>query len=262
MQADGQFGAVKTAGHRNCRQAGDVDRNGAKVGLVGLHGIFFSLPFGKGRIGHGGRNEDIAALKRAVEGVDDETAQVLGFFVVGIVVAGAEHVGAKQNAALDLFAEALAAGFADHFVDVVVVWRFVAVADAVVAAEVGGGLCAGQNVIDRQRVLQLGNGELDQLCAQLAEGLQGVLHRGADIAGDALEVLFDDTDFFAAQVLCELGNGCFAFALGGGIEWVVLCGGIEHDGGIFYAGGDGADLVEAGGVGDETVARDGTVSGF
>ena len=108
----------------------------------------------------------------------DEGADFLGAHVVGVVVAGREHVGADHDAALDLAPEALGAGFLVH-VDDIPARHAQAVADAVVAGEVRGGLGRRHDVVGRQRIFRVRQRDVDDLGPGRAQPFGAPHARGA-----------------------------------------------------------------------------------
>ena len=81
-----------------------------------------------------------------------ERADLLRLQVVGVVVAGAQHVGAEHDPALDLRAEALASGLLVHLLEIPRAFGAEAVAHAVVAREVRARLGGGDDVVRGDRV--------------------------------------------------------------------------------------------------------------
>jgi hypothetical protein len=83
----------------------------------------------------------------------DQRADLHRLGVIGIVEAGREHIGADQDAALDLVAEAGGAGGGVHVLQARAVGQVAqAVAHAVIAGEVARGFGRGDDVVGRQRV--------------------------------------------------------------------------------------------------------------
>ena len=105
LEADGQ--AIAHAhGHGEAGQAGEVQRQGEDVHEVHLEriaGHFAHLPC---RNGGDGGEEHVALLEGVEIVLADEAAHLGGLAVVGVVVAGGEHVGTEQDAALYFKAEA------------------------------------------------------------------------------------------------------------------------------------------------------------
>jgi hypothetical protein len=89
-----------------------------------------SLKAGRRR---GRPHDHVAGLEGLDEIVGDQPADALRLQVVGVVIAVRQHIGADQDAPLDLGAEALGAGLHVHVVEVAVVRGAVAVAHAVEA---------------------------------------------------------------------------------------------------------------------------------
>src|SRR3990172_5855539 len=109
LQADGQL-IDKPGRYGDAGEARDVHGQGeyvVQVHLVRVACLFADL---EGGGGGNGRDDDVALLERGVELAAYDGTDFLGLEVVGIVVAGGERVGADHDAALDLGAEAEAAG--------------------------------------------------------------------------------------------------------------------------------------------------------
>src|SRR5207247_1239085 len=100
---------------------------------------------GDGRRGRA--DEDVELLERGGMLVANDRANLLSLAVERLVVAGRERVGAEHDPALGLVAEAVVAGAVVHRPHVAVGRRAQAVADAVVAREVRGGLGWGDQVV-------------------------------------------------------------------------------------------------------------------
>ena len=66
-------------------------------------------PMLEGHVGRGRAHEHVDLAEGALEVLVDQLPHALGFQVVGVVIAGGQHVGARHDAALHLGAEALAA---------------------------------------------------------------------------------------------------------------------------------------------------------
>ena len=101
----------------------------------------------------GRRGEDVERLERLAMLADEQRADALRLTVVGVVVARRERVGAEHDPPLRLVAEAGVTRPLDHLA----VRRCVdarAVADAVVAGEVGRGLGRRDQVVARHPVVE------------------------------------------------------------------------------------------------------------
>ena len=147
------------------------------------------------------RQHHVDRLPRLVEVALDERAHLLRLEIIGVVVAGGEHVGADENAAAHLLAEAGCARVLVG-VDQVLAGHAQAVAHAVIAREVGRSLGGRDDVVGRQRVLGVrqadvvdggagrlepGDALLPQLVDLLRHALDAVLLRHAD--AQALDAL-------------------------------------------------------------------------
>ena len=115
---------------------------------------------------------------------------MLGFAVVGVVVAGGEGEGAEHYAAGYFGAEAAAAGLFHGGPDVGGVLVGVAVFYAVVAGEVGGAFGGGDDVVAGEGVFGGGEGYLAGGCAEVLEGLDGLFYGLADLGVGALGEVF------------------------------------------------------------------------
>ena len=104
-----------------------------------VHGqrVVHSFIEAPGRTGGGGQEDEVVVVQDLHGGVAYEAARLLGFAVVGVVVARAEHEGAQHDPAFHFGAEAFRAGAGIGLQEVAGIGAAVAVADAVVAREVG-----------------------------------------------------------------------------------------------------------------------------
>src|SRR5699024_4486286 len=110
LDAGGQAVLGQPAGQGDARHAGEVGGDGGDVVHVHRGGVVDLLAEAEGDGGRGGRGEHGDLLEGGSEVALHERAHLLRAAVVGVVVAGREGVGAQQDAALDLVAEAGAAG--------------------------------------------------------------------------------------------------------------------------------------------------------
>ena len=126
-----------------------------------------------------------------------------GLFVVGVVVAGGEGVGADEDAPFGFVAEGFAAAFAVHFLQVFCLRAAVAVAHAVVAREVRGGFGRGDDVVGGNRRFAVGKLNVHQRRAQFfvngGGGVDGVGHRRVEVA----EVVARQADADAVERLVQ-----------------------------------------------------------
>ena len=91
--------------------------------------------------------------------LDDQGAHFLRFSVVGVLVAGREHIGAEHDAPFDFRAKPFLAGEVIDFIQGCRSCRPFSIADAVKAGEIGGGFGRGQDVVDGNRIF--GDVEID-----------------------------------------------------------------------------------------------------
>lgn len=160
LETDGEVCAAieigGAAGDGDAGDAGEVGGEGEDVGEVFVEGIAGEGSEAAGGGGGDGGEDGVDGLEGGFEVAPDEGADFLGTAVVGIVVAGGEDVGAEDDAAFDLRAEAFFARAAVEIEDVVGLFSAVAVADAVEAGEVGGGFRGGDDVVGSDGVLGVG----------------------------------------------------------------------------------------------------------
>ena len=112
LEADGEVGAFVgdgAAGDADGGEAGEVGGDGEDVFKVGLERVAGEFAEFVGGGGGGGGDDDVDFFEGFGEVVADESACFLGLEVVGVVVSGAEDVGAEEDAAFDFGAEAFGA---------------------------------------------------------------------------------------------------------------------------------------------------------
>ncbi len=207
LHADGKAGRGCAAGYSDAANAGETGGNSVDVGKIHGEGVACLLAELEGGRGRGGGDDSVDLSEGAEELLGEQAADLLGLAVVGVVIAGGEGVSAKQNAALDLGAEAFVAGVAVHGRERVGRRRAVAVADAVEAGQVGAGFCGGDEVVDGDGVP--GGGKRNGLdgAAGGLEGGDAGLDGGADFRVEAFgEVLGGDADAQAGDGLVALGG--------------------------------------------------------
>lgn len=94
-------------------------------------------------------------MESRLEVIDNQRSHLLGFAVVGIVVAGREHIVADQNSALDLGAKTLCSA---QFIYLAQCFGFAGAfckANPIIAGQIAGGLCWHDDVIDSQSVFAM-----------------------------------------------------------------------------------------------------------
>lgn len=115
LYADGQSAAAETCGQGQGGQAGKVDGDGVDVGKVHLHGIVDVAAEFRGGSGRSRGEDEITLREGRLKIVGNEAAQLLGFQVIGVVVAVRQHISTDHDAAFDFAAETFGAGVAVHF---------------------------------------------------------------------------------------------------------------------------------------------------
>ena len=207
MQADGELGVFdfgEAAGDGDAGVAGEVGGDGEDVGEVHFQRVAGALAGFEGGLGAGGADDGVDFLERFGEVAPDEGADFLGAEVVGVVVPAAEDVGAEDDAALDLGAEAFLAGAAVMVEEIGGVLGAMAVADAVEAGEIGGGLGGGEDVIDGHGVIGVREGDFDDLGAEGFVMLDGAQDGGVYLGVDAVdEILAGHAEADAFEVAIE-----------------------------------------------------------
>jgi hypothetical protein len=93
LQANGKLLTRQPTGHGHGRQTSQVDRNGEHIGEVHLERIIEALPEMKCRGGRDGSQQSITLRKGLVKILPEEGAELLSFFVIGIILAGAQGIG-------------------------------------------------------------------------------------------------------------------------------------------------------------------------
>ena len=194
LQADGQPCPVEAARQRQPTDACQIERQGEYVRQVHAQRVAGLLADAEGGCRAGGAGDDIDLSQRQVEILLDQRAHLLRLEIVGIIVARAEGIGAEHDPALDLRPETLAARAAIRLPQ-----RFPrlrqAVADAVVARQVGRRLRRRDQVVDRQRQVGVRQADRADLGAQILQRCDRPAHRRLDLGLDALdEVLLRHAD--------------------------------------------------------------------
>ena len=133
LQAHRQAVGAEAHRMRQSGQAGEVHRDGVDVRQVHLHGSSAFSPSAQAVVGVVGPAIRSQCCSAAWKSCAIRRRRRCGLQVVGVVVAVREHVGADQDAALDLGAEASARLFSVHVGEVAVFGGAVAVAHAVEA---------------------------------------------------------------------------------------------------------------------------------
>ena len=191
LQAERQLFGRQATRHRDAGQARHVHRH--REGVVEIHGdrvLPALLPHREGRR-RGRRREDRvdSVGEGGLEVLAHQRADLLGLEVIGVVIAGREHVGADHDAPAHLRAEARRAGVAVHVGDVAA-RHPQAVADAVVAGEVGRGFRRRHDVIGGQRVFRVRQRDVDDAGARGLQPGDALGPEGVDLGRHAVDAVF------------------------------------------------------------------------
>ncbi|MPM22387.1 hypothetical protein SDC9_68839 [bioreactor metagenome] len=264
LQAHGHATFAKTGGHAHAGQTGQRGGQGVDVGqIVGERvALAAELP---GHGGRGGAGDDVAFLERGLEVVGDHAADFLRLQVVGVVVAVAQHIGADDDAALDLVAKAFGTGLLVHVEQVSVVLGAMAELHTVKAREVGRGFRRRDDVVHGNRQLGARQADGHQLGAELFVFLERRVDGGAYVGSQTIaKELFGDADAQACERVVELEREVFGGRVeaGGVAVGIGAAHGGQHQRAVFGRLRHRACLVEAGGEGDHAVAAGATIGGL
>ena len=149
-------------------------------------------------------DQHVDFVEGALEIGADQLPHALRLEIVGIVVAGRQHVGAGHDAALDLGAEALAARALIQVEQIARMLAAMAVAHAIEARQVRGALGRRHHVVGRHRERQIRQADLLEHRALRAQHLE----RRADALFDLgieprIEELLQQADLQALERLLE-----------------------------------------------------------
>ena len=170
LEPDRQPGGVETDRHRDGRIADQVRRDGADVGQVHRQGVVGLLAEPERSRGARRRHQHVDLLVGGGEVLAHQRAHPLRLPVEGVVVAGAESVGAEQDAPGDLGAEALAAGRRHHLLGGVPVDPQ-PVAHPVEASQVRRALGGSDQVVSGERMGDGRQRHLDDLRTSVGEAV-------------------------------------------------------------------------------------------
>ena len=121
----------------------------------------------------------------------DARPDLLGLQVIGVVIAGRQHIGADHDAARDLGPEALRAGRLVHPGQAAAVRRDAqAIAHPVIAGEIGGGLGRGDNIVSRQRIFGHRQADVLNLGPRAFKPADPLLPQVLDFPGHAVDHVF------------------------------------------------------------------------
>ena len=191
-----------------------------------------------------------------MEVLQDARAHFLGAQIIGVVITGREHIGADHDPALDLMAETGAAGVLIGAVQVRAV-DAIAVAHAVIAGQVRRGFRRGDDVIGRQGVFRVRQGNVDDLAAGRLEPVDPLLPGLVDLGRHAVNaILFRHTDLEPLHGLAAGGDKVRNLIRQRGRILGIMTGhGLKHHGAVLHRLGEGARMVQRGGKGHHAPAR-------
>src|SRR5437667_5255701 len=182
QHADGKAFFVESARNRNSRSARQVAGDGEDIVQVHLDrvvGLVADRKRGRRRCR---ADDDVAAFVDALEILGNQPPHLLRLEVVRIVIAMREHVGADQDPTLDLGAETFGPRLLVHVEQVGILLRTVTIAHAVETRQVRRRFRRRDDVIDRNRQLDVGQTQVDRCRAELGE-LDERLFDGAKNSG-------------------------------------------------------------------------------
>ena len=197
-----------------------------------------------------------AGLERQFEIALDQRADLLRPDVIGVVIARRQHIGADHDPATDLLAEPGRPGFLVHVGDILA-GHAQAVADAVIAGEVRRRLCRRDNVVGRQRVMRVRQGDLDDLGPGRAQPVGTAVPQRLDLGRHAVDPVFLRNANLHA--LDRASNGRLVVGNGeigrGRVLGVVAGHGPQQDGVVPDRAGNRPGLVQRRRKGDDAPAR-------
>ena len=260
LQADGQA-TRETTRQRHRRQPREVRADG--VDVVEVHGdrvVALGADGERGR-GRGRPKQQVAVRESPGEIGADELSHALGLEVIGVEVAGRQHIGAGHDPALDLGAEALTARAR---VEVCEVPRGVAAmteAHTVEAREVRGALGGCDDVVGGHGQWQVRAADLTDLDAETLVDRDRLANPLLAAAVEALvEELAHHADGETREGVTEGGHVIGHGGIGAGrVARIETRHRTEQQRRVLGADGDEPRLIEARSEGDHAVAAGATV---
>src|ERR1700733_12008198 len=257
LQPERQAIARQACGRDKSWQTGHVDGHGEDVVEVHFDRIVRALltdPEGGGG-GGGGQNRIDAVGEHALEVALDEGADFLRPYIIGVVVAGGEHVGADHQTPSHFWPEAPGASLLVKLGDVGPRLSQ-AVAHAVIAREIARGFRGRHYIISRQRVGRVRQADLNDACAGGAKPFGAARPQSVDLAAHALEAIFlRHPDLHA---LDRASDRDFVVWNGGRRASGILRVGPghrpQHDGGVTHGARERSRLIERRGDGDHAIS--------
>jgi hypothetical protein len=153
---------ARKADPANARKIGGIGEN---IGQIHLQRIFGALSNFEGRRRRSRRDEGIDFFECRREIFADQGADFLRAKIVRIVIAGAQHVSAENDAAFDFGAKTF---FPSPFVmleQAICIFRAISVPDAVETREIGRRFRRCDHVLNVDRVFGMRQRDLHDVCA-------------------------------------------------------------------------------------------------
>ena len=194
----------------------------------------------------------------------NQGAHLLGFFVVRIDIACREGIGADQDAALNLITEAFGPAFGGHRTQRLRIGTAIAIFDAVVAGQVGGGFRRGNDVVGGNAGLEARAADIHQFTAQAGQLLSSGFHRGFHLRLKPLDKsLFENANFQPFDRAIQ-GSAVVRHRhiQAGGIAGIVARNHLEHSSRISHGAAKGADLIQGTGKRHQAPAAHPSIGGF
>jgi hypothetical protein len=195
---------AEAGGKTHSRQSGKVYRQGVDVLEVHRRRVVGFGAQGEGHAGSCRSGYQVDLLEGGGEVLGDETAQLLGFPVVGVVVPRGQDVGAHQDAPLYLRAKTLLAAARIKVFEVTGRIAAMTVAHAVVAGQVSGGFGGRDDVVGGNGQFRAWQGDVHERRTERLVIRQGLAdYRFHAVIESTTEVLRGHADTQAAQILLQ-----------------------------------------------------------
>ena len=249
LQSQRQRAAVgvgESSGQRDAADARDVRIDGVAVAEVHRQWVG-DRSDGEGGSRGGRSQEHVALLEDVLEFLADQATDLQRTLVVRVVVAGAEHVGAKHDSAPNLGTESFAAAFGVEVEEFLAgAWRDTpAISNSVEAGEVAGGFGGTDHVVGGDADISQGKLHVDDLGSESAVGfhggidhvVDGIVVAGVDVLAGQSDAQPLDGDMQVLEVVLRRRVD------GRGIMDVFTGNGLQDQRGIFDGPGEGADRL-------------------
>ena len=264
LQPDRQAATVKPAGDRHAGQSGQIHRDGVDVRQIHLHRItaFFADAERGGRAGR--PHDHIAVPERGDKILRDQPAQFLCADVIGVVITVRQHIGADQDAALDLGAETFAAAAFVHVEQIGVFGGAMAVTHAIKTRQVARGFGRSQHVIHGHRQTHVGQADVNDRGTEFFVFGAGRFNRFLHIGRHSRrKKFFGQTDAQPFERFRQIAVVIFGWPFEAGRIAPVMAGHhVEQQAEVFGSARHRTGLIQAGSERDHAVTRHQSVSGL